>query len=82
MSDEYLLNIDKIYYFLIKKCSFTCVCAFFVVPLQPHSVKSAPLAHEARWGPRLGKPVKFWHRPAAVICNIVCIVSKSLVTVN
>ena len=50
MSDEYLLNIDKIYYFLIKKCSFTCVCAFFVVPLQPHSVKSAPLAYEARRG--------------------------------
>ena len=34
MSDEYLLNIDKIYYFLIKKCSFICICAFFVVPLR------------------------------------------------
>ena len=24
----------QIYYFLIKKCSFTCTCVFFVVPLQ------------------------------------------------
>ena len=28
--------------------------------------------------PALGKPVRFWHRPAAVICNIVCSESKSL----
>ena len=41
-----------------------CTSANFVVPLHPHSV--------------VGKPVRFWHRPAAVICNIVYSESKSL----
>ena len=42
----------------------SCVFEKITLPLHPHSV--------------LGKPVRFWHRPAAVICNIVCFVSKSL----
>jgi len=31
-------QIDEIYCFLIKNVRFTCVCAFFVVPLQPISI--------------------------------------------
>ncbi len=29
-----IVNSRIVYYFLIKKCSFTCTCVFFVVPLQ------------------------------------------------
>ena len=36
-NDVKWIQIDEIYYFSYKKCSYTCVCAFFVVPLQAFS---------------------------------------------
>ena len=54
----------KLFYLLKLFLHKICKSANFVVPLHPHSV--------------LGKQVRFLHRPAAVICNIVCFVSKSL----
>ena len=34
VEDKSSINRLKINYYLIKKCSFICVCAFFVVPLR------------------------------------------------